>query len=87
MWARALVDGNDGTQHIKAGTDCRRDSEWLRRLLVNGLAEPLDGEARSVCIDPLQIERHANAALVARAKELGMPASQIPALKPKPPET
>lgn len=55
MRARLLTQGNDGEQHYEAGAEYVGSSEWIRRMLVNGLAEPLDDVAKAVVDNP---ERH-----------------------------
>lgn len=45
MKAKVLVDGNDGFRHVAADETYERDGSWIRRLLLVGLAEPLDDEA------------------------------------------
>lgn len=81
MQARMRVQGNDGYDSYLAGAVASRDSEWLRRMLANGLAEPLDGEARTFCAIAFQVERHRNEVLIQRARELGLQDQDIPACK------
>lgn len=78
MKAKMLCEGNDGTAHISAGDECARDSEWLRRQLVNGLAEPLDDAAKALCASADSIERYRSPALIAAAREMGI--TSIPAV-------
>lgn len=48
MKARALVDGFDGVREYSAGDVLEGDSQHLRRLLFNNLADPLDDDAKKV---------------------------------------
>lgn len=64
-----LVSGTDGHDHYKPGDICTRDSEWLRRCLVNGLAEALDPDAGKVVNSDHQRERYGSEALADRAGE------------------
>lgn len=72
MKAIILSEGNDGHKSYKPGDEYVGDSEWLRKLLVNGLATPLDDEASKVIASNAQIERYGSAELVAVARELGI---------------
>jgi hypothetical protein len=65
-----LTQGNDGSKHCEAGTEYEGDGEWVRRLLVNGLAKPLDDAASKVAGDKAQQERYKNEELSALGYEL-----------------
>ncbi len=80
MKAKLRAAGNDGTTHYAAGATCERDSEWLRRQIINGLAEPEDEAAKAIAANKEHRARYAVPALSARAKELGVAKKQIPAL-------
>lgn len=49
MKAKALVDGFDGITEYKAGDILETDSNHLRVLLHNNLADPLDEQACAIC--------------------------------------
>ena len=63
MKMKMLVDGNDGTKAYKPGDTYTGDSEWARRVLVNGLAEPLDEAAKKIAASAVQLDRYQSAAL------------------------
>ena len=75
MKLKTLCVGNDGSRHHEAGAEIDGDSDHFRRLLVNGLAEPLDDAARAIAADPAQIARHGSAALREAALGLAAPAT------------
>jgi len=70
MKIRLLGDGNDGSRHIVAGSEYEGDSDWVRRLLINGHAEPLDDQAHAIVKHPEQITRYKSDALTESAKSL-----------------
>lgn len=70
MKMKLLVDGNDGTKAYKAGDTYTGDSEWARRVLVNGLAEPLDDTAKAIAGSNNQLERYGDVTLGAIAETL-----------------
>lgn len=45
MKIKTLISGNHGGGSFQAGEELAFDSEYTRKLLVNGLAEPLDEDA------------------------------------------
>lgn len=79
MKATIRCDGTDGIRSYKPGDEYVGDSEWLRKKLVNGLAEPADEEANKVVSNPGQIERYGSATLVKVARDLGIAEDKIPA--------
>ncbi len=83
MKAKIRVSGTDGNDHYEVGATVERDSEWLRKLLVNGLAEPLDEQATELCGNVAQADRYHSETLTSLAVKKGVPASQIPALAAK----
>jgi len=70
MKSISRVSGNDGHQSYDVGDAIERDSEWHRRMLCNGLAEPQDDAATKIAADPAQRARYASTALQTRAREL-----------------
>ena len=58
MKMKMFVDGNDGIKAYTAGDTYTGDSEWARRVLVNGLAEPLDDAAKAIAGNAKQKERY-----------------------------
>lgn len=70
MKAKLLTGGNDGSKHYDAGDTYEGDGEWIRKLLVNGLADPLDDEAKAIAESEFQQQRHGSAALKAAAAEI-----------------
>lgn len=79
MKAKLLCDGNDGSKSYKAGDEYEGDGEFIRRMLVNGLADPLDDAAQKIVASDHQRDRYRSAALTEQAKEI-RPASEIPTL-------
>jgi hypothetical protein len=73
------LSGTDGSKHYAEGDEYDGDSEWARRMLINGLALPLDDAALKIAASAHQIERYGSRALVDRALELGVPKENIPA--------
>jgi hypothetical protein len=53
MKVRAFTDGNDGTSDkgYETGAVLEGNSDHIRRLLFNNLAEPLDSEAKKFVAD------------------------------------
>jgi hypothetical protein len=80
MKAQIRVSGTDGQDHYERDAVVERDSEWLRRLLVNGLAEPQDDQATAICTTPAQVERYRSETYYSKAVKKGVPNQQIPAL-------
>lgn len=80
MKAVLRVDGNDGSRGYSAGATYEGDGEWIRKQLINGLADPADDDAAKVVASAHQRERYRNASLIAAAKEI-RPAKEIPALQ------
>jgi type IV secretory pathway VirD2 relaxase len=70
MKAKLLCDGNDGSDYYEAGKVYTKDTEWIRRLLVNGLADPMDRQAEAIAADKDQKSQHSSRALKAAAKQL-----------------
>jgi hypothetical protein len=58
MRIRALIGGNDGTQGFQPGDELTGDTEFNRRLLANGVAEPLDEQAQALLEKPELMERY-----------------------------
>lgn len=83
MKAKVRVSGTDGNDHYDKDATVDRDSEWLRKLLANGLAEPLDEQARDLCEDPAQIERYRSETFTALAARKGVPDTHIPSVAHK----
>lgn len=75
MKSKILCDGNDGTKAITAGSEYDGDSEWHRRMLINGLAEPLDEQAKKIAAHPGHKEAYGSAALKAVADNVTVAAS------------
>lgn len=72
MKARLLCEGNDGARHYAAGDEYTGDGEWIRRLLINGLAEPLDEQAKTLVATPAQVERYGSAVHKSAADSLAV---------------
>lgn len=70
MRARVKIDGNDGITSYKAGDELARDGTYIRGLLVNGLAVPLDAEAEAIVASDTARERYHRPELRAVAREL-----------------
>lgn len=70
MRAKLLCSGNDGSRSYEAGDEYEGDGDWIRRLLVNDLATPLDAAALAIVESPEQQERHHSATLKASAAQL-----------------
>lgn len=79
MKAKLRAAGYDGSRAYNDGDEYDGDGEWIRRQLINGLANPLDDAARKICDSDHQRERYRSQALTEAAKEL-RPAAEIPAL-------
>ena len=69
MKAKLLCDGNDGSKSYVTGDTYEGDGEFIRKLLVNGLAEPLDAAAEKIVASDHQKERYRSTALSALTKE------------------
>lgn len=80
MWVKVRVAGDDGARVYKPGADVRHDSEWLRRMVANGLGECLDGEARQLAGNAELMRRYKLDPLIAVARSIGMRDNDIPAL-------
>jgi hypothetical protein len=80
MKFRILVSGNDGSKPVKPDDVIERDSDWARRMLVNGCAEPLDEAAKSVVANKDQIARYRSNVLIRVAQGRKVPDEKIPAL-------
>lgn len=80
MRARIFCSGTDGAVRYAPGDECDRDSEWLRRALVNGLAEPLDDEANALVNNERMVRRYSSPSLVAAARARGREDADIPSV-------
>jgi hypothetical protein len=80
MKAKLIGTGSDGSRSYNTGDECNHDSDWLRRMLVNGLAEPMDEAALSVIRSKDQIERYRALPLIRAARAREIPDSNIPAV-------
>jgi hypothetical protein len=69
MQMKLLADGNDGHRAYKAGDTFDGDSEWARRMLINGLAAPIDARAKEIAASDLQKARYGSTALASAAAE------------------
>jgi hypothetical protein len=70
MKIKLLGSGNDGHEHYEAGTTYEEDNEWARRLLVSGMAEPMDKEARELVESEDMQSRYFSKEIHAAAQEL-----------------
>ena len=70
MKAKLLCDGNDGSKSYAVGDTYEGDGEFIRKLLVNGLAEPLDAAAEKIAGNDYQKERYRSTAHAGLAKEM-----------------
>lgn len=70
MRIRTLISGNHGGGSFEAGDELAFDSEYIRKLLVNGLAEPVDEDATLFMSQTDKHERYASASYQAIAAEL-----------------
>ncbi len=80
MKATIKVSGNDGSKHYEPDDTCTIDSDWLRKMLVNGLAAPADDAAQAIVDNEALVERWSHDALTENALAMGVPESEIPAL-------
>lgn len=83
MKARLRGQGNDGKAHYEPGAIVEIDSEWIRRMLVNGLAEAMDDVTKAIAEHPSMVERYRSEALVAAAQGMSVANADIPALTVK----
>jgi hypothetical protein len=70
MRVRTLIEGDHGGSHFQIGEELSFDSDYVRKLLVNGLAEPLDDHAQEFMGKTDQHDKYVSAALQAVAAEL-----------------
>lgn len=76
MKIRTLISGNHGTGAFDVGVELDFDSDYVRKLLVNGLAEPLDEQAQNFLAKPDQHDPYVSAAYQKIAEELQAAAAQ-----------
>lgn len=77
---RLRVAGFDTTRTYAAGEVYDKDNRWLRRMLVNGLAEPLDDATRAILGKKWFIDLHRIPTLVEKARQAGISDANIPAV-------
>jgi hypothetical protein len=58
MRIRALIGGNNGSRSFQPGEELDGDTEFNRKLLANGVAEPLDEQAQALLEKPEVMERY-----------------------------
>lgn len=78
---RLRVASFDSVKHYLEGDAYDKDNLWLRRMLVNGLAEPADDATRAMLGKKWFIDRHRVPMLVGRARQAGVPDADIPAVE------
>jgi hypothetical protein len=79
MRIRALINGNHGGGEFQAGDELPFDSDYIRKLLVNGLAEPLDEDAIGFMARTHQHEEYQSTAFQNLAAELAQAKQEAPA--------
>lgn len=65
MKVKAKISGFDGTKSFAPGDDLAGDGEYLRSLLANSLADPIDEAAKAFVADKALMERHSQPELSA----------------------
>ncbi len=86
MKIRALINGNHGGGEFQAGDELAFDSDYIRKLLVNGLAEPLDEDAIGFMSRTHQHEEYQSVAFQNLAAELAQAQAELPAEEEAPVE-
>lgn len=74
------VDSYDGVKTRVRGGVYDWDNLWLRRALVNGLAEPADDATRAMLGKKWFIDRYRVPMLIERARQAGISDEDIPAV-------